>query len=148
MGRPESPQKIADRQARYERMTAGKGRVFKIITKPEGEAVGWVGYRVKMWRDETIIEVGWSVIPEHQGRGIANMGTAQAIKLARSDGKHRFMRAFPSIDNAASNATGRKLGFTFVETCRFEYPPGSLMECNDWLIDFLAGNKRASGYLT
>ena len=44
------------------------------------------------------------VVPESQGRGIAVAGTAQAIELARRDGKHRFMDAFPGVDNAASNA--------------------------------------------
>jgi len=138
LGGPESPQKIVDRQARYERLTADKGRVFKIITEPEAEAVGWVGYWVKTWRDETIYEVGWSVLPSHQGRGIAAMGTALAIARARSDGKHRFMHAFPSVDNGPSNAICRKLGFTLVKARQFEYPPGSFMECNDWRLDLVA----------
>src|SRR2546425_1374805 len=133
LGGPESPQKIAERQARYERMKDGeKGRVLKIIMEPDGEAVGGVGYWDKTWRDEPIYEVGWSVLPAHQGRGIASIGTAQAIARARSDGRHRFVHAFPSVDNAPSNAICRKLGFTCAEVCRFEYPPGSFMRCNDW----------------
>jgi RimJ/RimL family protein N-acetyltransferase len=143
LGGPESPQKIADRQTRYERMTVDKGRVFKIIMEPEGEAVGWVGYWVKTWRGETIYEVGWSVLPGHQGRGIASKGTALAIAEARSDGKYRSMHAFPSVDNAPSNSICRKLGFTLVEGCRFEYPPGHFMECNDWRFDHLAGKQAA-----
>jgi RimJ/RimL family protein N-acetyltransferase len=145
LGGPESSQKIIERQARYERMKDGdKGRVFKVVKEPDGETVGWVGYWDKTWRDETIYEVGWSVLPAHQGRGIASMATAQAIARARSDGKHRFLHAFPSVDNLPSNAICRKLGFTFVEKREFEYPPGRFMQCNDWRLDLLAGGQAAA----
>jgi hypothetical protein len=43
--------------------------------------------------------------------------------------------AFPSIANAPSNAICRKLGFTLIEECEFEYPKGSFMRCNDWRLD-------------
>ena len=49
---------------------------------------------------EEAYEVGWMVVPEFQGRGIAVAATTQAIELA----KHRFMHAFPNVDNAPSNA--------------------------------------------
>jgi hypothetical protein len=66
------------------------------------------------------------------------MATALAIAVARSERKHRFLHAFPSVDNAPSNAICRKLGFTLVEECEFEYPPGSFMRCNDWRLDLFA----------
>ena len=53
----------------------------------------------------------WMVLPEFQGRGIAMAATARAIELAKRDDKHRFMHAFPNIDNAPSNAICQKLGF-------------------------------------
>ena len=40
--------------------------------------------------------------------------------------------AFPSVDNGASNAICRKGGFTLLEECDVEDPPGSVMRCNDW----------------
>jgi RimJ/RimL family protein N-acetyltransferase len=112
--------------------------MFKIIDDATGEAVGSVGYWDKTWRGEEIYEVGWSVVPPFQGRGIASSTTAQAIGFARSEGRHRFMHAFPSVGNGASNAICRKVGFTLLEECEFEYPPGSLMQCNDWRLDLLA----------
>jgi RimJ/RimL family protein N-acetyltransferase len=48
---------------------------------------------------------------------------------------HRFLHAFPSVGNAPSNAICRKLGFTLLEECEFEYPPGTFMQCNDWCLD-------------
>ena len=44
----------------------------------------------------------------------------------------------PSIENPASNAVCRKLGFTFVEKCQVEYPPGRSMIVNDWQLDLFA----------
>lgn len=137
LGGPESPQKIAERQARYERASS-KSRMFKIVDEASGEAVGSVGYWERTWRGEQVYETGWSVLPAFQGRGIARTATAQAIDLARSERKHRFLHAFPSVDNPPSNAICRKLGFTLVEETEFEYPPGNLMQCNDWRLDLFA----------
>ena len=77
-------------------------------------------------------------MPEFQGRGIAVAATAQAIELARGDGRHRFVHAFPSVDNGPSNAICRKLGFQLLEACEFEFPKGHFMTCNDWRLDLRA----------
>lgn len=75
------------------------------------------------------------VLPESQSRGIAVAATAHAIGLAQRDDKHRLMHAFPSVDNAPSNAICRKLGFEPFGACEFEFPQGHLMTCNDWRPD-------------
>jgi RimJ/RimL family protein N-acetyltransferase len=77
-------------------------------------------------------------VPEFQGRGIAVAATAQAIELAKCEGKHRLMHAFPNVDNAPSNAICRKLGFELIEACEFEFPKGLFMTCNDWRLDLRA----------
>jgi RimJ/RimL family protein N-acetyltransferase len=55
--------------------------------------------------------------------------------MARSERKHRFLHAYPSVDNAPSNAICPKLGFTLLGSYEFEYPPGRFMQCNDWRFD-------------
>ncbi len=148
LGGPESEEQLAKRQARYERLTEeGKGRMFKIVHQSTSEAVGAVGYWESTHHGKQIYEIGWSVIPAFQGRDIANVATAQAIVMAKSDGKHRFLHAFPSVDNSPSNALCRKLGFTLVEECEFEYPAGSFMQCNDWRLDLSVGSETASSVL-
>jgi RimJ/RimL family protein N-acetyltransferase len=142
LGGPESPEKIAERQTRYQR--AGSG-MFKIVDEATGDAVGSVGYWERSWHGEQVYEIGWSVVPVFQGRGIAGMATAQAIASARSEGKHRYLHAFPSVDNPPSNAICRKLGFTLVEESEFEYPPGSFMRCNDWRLDLWSA--QSTGWL-
>ena len=137
LGGPESPDKLRERQGRYERLEGGD-RMFKIVDVASGAGVGSVGFWTKEWRDEQVYEVGWMVVPEFQGRGIAVAATAQAIELAKRDDKHRFMHAFPNVDNAPSNAICRKLGFELLEACEFEFPKGHFMTCNDWRLDLRA----------
>jgi RimJ/RimL family protein N-acetyltransferase len=135
LGGPESPEKLVDRQHRYEQLAgSGKGRMLKIVDEA-GAAAGSVGYWEKDWRGDQIWEIGWMVLPAFQGRGIAGQATEQAIALARADGRHRFLHAFPSVDNAPSNAICRKLGFMLLGECDFEFPPGKWMRCNDWQLD-------------
>jgi RimJ/RimL family protein N-acetyltransferase len=141
LGGPESSEKIAERHARYLAPADGEA-VFRIVEQEQ--AVGWVGYWERTWRDEEVYEIGWSVLPAHQGRGIAGRATAQAIEHARAARRRQFVHAFPSVDNAPSNALCRKLGFTLLGESEFEYPPGRFMRCNDWRLD-LTGRRREAG---
>ena len=137
LGGPEARAKIAERHERYVRARAGD-RMFRIVDSDSGEGAGSVGYWDKEWRDEAVYEIGWMVLPEFQGRGIAAEATRLAIGHAARDGKHRYIHAFPNVTNAASNAICRKLGFTFLGEYDFEYPKGNPIRCNDWRLD-LAG---------
>jgi RimJ/RimL family protein N-acetyltransferase len=134
LGGPENPDKLRKRQGRYERLEGGD-RMFKIVDVASGAGVGSVGFWTNEWRYQQVYEVGWMVVSEFQGRGIAMAATAQAIELAKRDDKHRFMHAFPNVDNAPSNAICRKLGFELLEACEFEFPKGHFMTCNDWRLD-------------
>jgi RimJ/RimL family protein N-acetyltransferase len=145
LGGPESDEQLAERHARYLRLAdTSRDRMFKIIHEASGDAIGSVGYWERTWRGEQVYESGWSVLPAFQGRGIASAATAQALSQARSDGLHQFVHAFPSADNPPSNAICRKLGFTLVEECEFEYPKGHFMRCNDWRLDLFVDNERAA----
>ena len=138
LGGPESKEQILRRHQRYLRLhESDTDRMFKVVWIPDGEGVGSVGYWRKIWRDQAMYEMGWLVLPEYQGRGIATQAAAAVIEHARQAPRYRFMHAFPSVENAASNAICRKLGFTLVEECQFEYPAGRSMTVNDWRLDLL-----------
>ncbi len=132
LGGPESDERVADRRRRYAEPGSG---MFKIVDVATGQGIGSVGYWERMWGDEQVLEAGWAVLPAFQGRGIAAAATAQVIEVARAQGGRRFLHAFPSVDHGASNAVCRKLGFTLLGDCELEYPPGSMMHCNDWRLD-------------
>ncbi len=136
LGGPERPEKIAERQLGYER--AGS-RQFKIIEGSTGDAVGWVGYWELTWEEEEVFETGWLVLPAFQRRGLGSCATARIVAEAAAEGKRRFLHAFPSLDNVASNAICRALGFSLRGECDFEYPEGNPMRCNDWRIDLYLG---------
>jgi RimJ/RimL family protein N-acetyltransferase len=134
LGGPESAEKIAERQARYEQPGSGQ---FKIVDRASGQAAGWVGFWDGEWRGTEIYEIGWAVTPPFQRRGIAVSAAREVLGVARADARHRFVHAFPAVANAASNAICRKLGFALRGPCEVEYPSGSTMRCNDWRLDLL-----------
>ncbi|WP_339200679.1 GNAT family N-acetyltransferase [Peribacillus sp. FSL P2-0133] len=134
LGGPENNEQILKRHQRYLQI-GEKGCMFSINTFPETEAAGSVGYWQKVWNDENVYEIGWSVLPSFQGKGIASHAVKAMIEKIKAERKYKYIHAFPSINNSASNAICRKLKFNFISECEFEYPPGSFMRCNDWCLE-------------
>ena len=141
LGVPESKEQLLRRHSRYlEAAASPTTRVFKIVYSSDLIPVGQVCYWERSWRDQLVWESGWGVLPAYQGQGVASQALTLLLERAGSERKHRFLHAFPSIENGASNALCRKLGFVKIEECDFEYPPGHRMRCNDWQIDLFNGN--------
>jgi RimJ/RimL family protein N-acetyltransferase len=138
VGGPESPEKLAERQSRYEKADS---RQFKVVVEAGGEGVGWVGYWETTWHDQPVWEIGWAVLPSLQGRGVASSATAQLIDRARAEQQHRFVHAFPMVENSASNAICRKLGFSLLGEIDFPARQGGFVRCNDWRFDLFAGGR-------
>jgi len=137
LGGPETPEKIGKRHQRYLQLPE-TDHMFVICWGLQSEAAGSIGYWEKSWRDQLVNEMGWSVLPAYQGRGLATKAGEVVLERARLEHRHQFMHAFPSIDNPASNAICRKLGFSLIEECQFEYPPGNFMRVNDWRFNLFA----------
>lgn len=137
LGGPETEDQVASRHERYLRIAEkGTGRMFAVLALPERELAGSVGYWERTWQGEQVCEMGWGILPAYQGRGLATAAVEQAIEIVRSEGARDAVHAYPGVDNPASNAVCRKLGFTLAGEIEFEYPPGSLMRCNDWRLEF------------
>jgi RimJ/RimL family protein N-acetyltransferase len=133
LGGPETEEQILRRHQRYVHLPEdGIDHMFAVLWGREQEAVGNVGYWKKTWRDQLVYEMGWLILPAYQGRGIATKAAQATIDHARQNPRYQFVHAFPSVSNAASNAICHKLGFTLLEECQFEYPPGHTMTVNDW----------------
>lgn len=131
IGGPEARERIESRHRRYCSMGGtGRGEMFVIVAG--AEAVGSVGYWARGWRDGLVWETGWSVLPEHQGRGFATSAAVGVIEKARMERKYSAICAFPSVHNAPSNAVCRKAGLTLAGEVEFEYPPGRFARCNEW----------------
>ncbi len=133
LGGPETPEQLRARHQRY--LADTSSGLFAVLA---GEsAVGWVGYWERTWMGDEVWECGWSVLPDQQGRGFATAGTGLLIERARKDARRRFLHAFPSVANPASNAICRKHGFTLLGEVDVEYPVSHTMRCNDWRLDRL-----------
>ncbi|MGH3715046.1 MAG: GNAT family N-acetyltransferase [Micromonosporaceae bacterium] len=141
LGGPETDEKLRDRHQRCLAMNhTDGGQMYRIVlATPDAPKVGGIGYWEKEWRNQTVYETGWNVLPAYQGRGIAVAATRALIEEVRRDGRHRYLHAFPNVSNAPSNAICRKAGFELLGECDFEYPVGNPIRCNDWRIDLRAG---------
>jgi RimJ/RimL family protein N-acetyltransferase len=130
LGGPETDEQVLKRHARYLAIETGAGGMFTVVL--DGVTAGSIGYWERERQDETVYETGWNVLPEFQGKGVATAAAKAIVDRASAAGRHRWLHAYPSVDNPASNAICRKAGFTFAGEHDFEYPKGSFMRCNDW----------------
>ena len=105
---------------------------FAAVLEPDGAAAGSVNFWEREWQGKPVYEMGWGIVPEFQGRGLATEAVKAAIEVARATGRRDFIHAFPSAGNGPSNAVCRKAGFQLIGPVPFEYPKGHWMECNDW----------------
>lgn len=111
------------------------GKTWYRVIVTEGESVAGT---VCVWdhdKDGTnITEIGWMVLPEFQGRGLATDAVLTVLADARTDRRWREIHAFPGVTNAASNAICRRTGFRNLGELDFEYA-GRTLRCNDWVIE-------------
>lgn len=136
LGGIETPAQIQDRHQRYLKTgTPDRSQMFVIVVGPDHAAAGAAGYWERRWKHRRVWETAYSVLPEHQGRGIATRATLLVAENARREALHRYMHAFPTVDNLASNAVCRKAGFVLQGDVDFEYPKGHQIHCNDWRLD-------------
>ncbi|GGP56525.1 GNAT family N-acetyltransferase [Saccharothrix coeruleofusca] len=126
LGGPETAEQVLARHRRYLALTGG--RMYRVSVG--GEQAGCVGYWPRSRHDAEVHEVGWSVLPAFQGRGVASAAAEAVVRRAGG----RPVHAFPRVDHPASNAVCRKAGFTLLGECDFEYPPGNPIRCNDWVV--------------
>lgn len=138
LGGPETPENILERHKRYLQGNAwGLGPMFVILAGPEKQPAGMIGY----WEHDSegmhVWETGWSVLKEFQCQGVATAAARLVAERARADGTRRFLHAFSGTENVASNAVCRKAGFELRGEVLLEYPQGSWMRCNDWVLDLL-----------
>lgn len=137
LGGADTPDAIRARHERYLAADAASGALFAIVVSPGQIPVGWAGYWTASWRDRDVWECGWHVLSAHQGRGIATTGTSLMLMHMRDRGERRYAHAFPRVDNAASNALCRRVGFECMGEVDVEYPVGHVMHSNDWRLDLL-----------
>jgi Acetyltransferases, including N-acetylases of ribosomal proteins len=85
---------------------------------PDESAPEQVAGAVCIWSHEehgdVLSEVGWMVLPEFQGRGLAKQAVRMLLEQAREAGRWGKVHAFPGTSNGPSNGICRSLGFTLL----------------------------------
>jgi len=135
LGGPESENALAARHARYLAADPETNGLFTVLLGEPAVPVGWVGFWETEWEGAFVWECGWHVLPEFQGQGVATGAMRLAVDDASSRRRHRFMDAFPSADNVASNAVCRRLGFRPLGEVEVEYPKGCMMRAQHWRLE-------------
>ena len=131
--RPEADVRAAHKR-RLDLMAKGQARMYKIVADDSGDVLGTIGIWKIDGNDPHSHEMGWLVLPEHQGKGIATEAGRLIIAQARSDPEVRSVHAYPAVANAASNAIARKIGMHNQGAFDNQSFAG-VLRCNDWRID-------------
>lgn len=99
--------------------------VFAIQLKANGTVIGRIYInRKKQWGN--IVEIGFSVVDEHQNCGYATEAGKAIVKWTFEEAGQDELSAFVKPENIASRRVIEKLGFIYIDT-RTEHYDGS--EC-------------------
>lgn len=126
----------ASHKRRLALMEKGEAQMYKVVTDDSAEVLGTIGIWRIDWKGPQTYEMGWFVLPEHQGKGVATQAARLIIAQARSNSDVRYIHAYPAVSNAASNAIARKIGMESQGEFDNEGFAG-VLRCNDWRIDLL-----------
>lgn len=108
LGGPQSRDRVAG-QLKHDLDTVRADSTWiKMIVPDDSEQVAGT---VTLYAHEGISEIGWMILPEFQGRGLASEAVRAVLDLARADGRWGLIHAFLSTTNAASNAICCLVGF-------------------------------------
>lgn len=117
---------------------AASGRAWVCMILPDDADQTTVAGSVVLWshadRCAPMSEMGWMVLPEFQGRGLAKAAVRLLLERARDEDRWGIVHAFPGITNDASNGICRSLGFVLVGEDEVEFA-GRRLRANHWSID-------------
>jgi len=134
LGGPESTVKLRRLHNDYLALRPPLGRMFVILANGTDEPAGSVGYWLSDRSGETAWELGCSVLPEFQGRGIGTRALLLAPVVAWRDAS-RPIHAYPSVDNDASNAMCAHAGFRLAGEVDVDDRADRPMRVYDWVLD-------------
>jgi len=131
--RPEADVR-ASHKRRLALMEKGEASMYKIVADDSDQVLGTIGMWRIDWKGAQTYEMGWFVLPEYQGQGVATQAAKLLIAQARSDPDVRYIHAYPAVSNVASNAIARKIGMEHQGEFDNEGFAG-VLRCNDWRIE-------------
>ena len=129
LGGPETEDALAERHAEY--LAGGEAvRMFRIVVA--GATAGCAGWWEQDHDGAPAYEVGCVVEPEWQGRGVATAAVTEVVRRAVAVGGGRPIVGYGHVENEASRALCRRVGFTLEGTGVF--PGDTPATVNIWVI--------------
>src|SRR3982751_3072577 len=96
LGGPQQPERVAEQLRRdVETVREDSAWIKTILSDDSAQVAG----TVTLYSHEGISEIGWMVLPELQGRGLAGEAVRAVLDLAWADGRWGLIHAFPSRTN-------------------------------------------------
>ena len=139
LGGPEGQDRVRRRHEKYLREQAeGVTWPFTIWAASASEPVGSVVYWQMAHDGHEAYEIGWGILPAHQGHGYGARGVRLAVAHAAHHGDRDTVYAFPRVDHDASNGIARSAGFRLDGEIEGEYPVGVKIRVNSWSVDLRA----------
>jgi RimJ/RimL family protein N-acetyltransferase len=137
LGGPLPREGIEAKVARDVRQVAAGTAWIKIIV-PDAAVPEVVAGSVSVWSHEQdggpLSEIGWMVLPEFQGRGLAKAAVRALLERARDEDRWGAVHAFPGVTNTASNGVCRSLGFILLEEREVTFADRTI-RAHHWVID-------------
>jgi RimJ/RimL family protein N-acetyltransferase len=140
LGGPQAAGEMPGKVARDVAQAQAGSAQIKMIMVPgdspdEKETVaGTVALWTSQEHGDPVSEIGWMVLPEFQGRGLAKQAVAALLRLAGEQGGWGPVHAYPGVGNEPSNRVCRALGFTWAEELDLPFA-GQVLRVNDWVTD-------------
>jgi RimJ/RimL family protein N-acetyltransferase len=134
-GGDETDEVLAERHAEYlDLWESGEVRMFRIDV--DGEASGYAGWWEEDHEGVPVYEVGCVVEPRWHGHGVASAALSEVVRLAAATGDRHLIVGYAHVDNEASNALCRRVGFSLVGQGLYPLEDGEApLSVNVWMID-------------
>jgi RimJ/RimL family protein N-acetyltransferase len=136
LGGPRPIEEMADK-VRRDVADVRSGRAWICMIVPDGEPNAVAG-TVTLWSHEgqgaPLSEIGWMVLPEYQGLGLAKAAVRSLLARARDERRWGVVHAYPAVANGPSNAICRSLAFEEVGEEDLDYAQ-QVLRVNHWSID-------------
>lgn len=135
LGGPRPAEEIPGKVAQdVETVRSGEGWVLMVVPEGSDDVAGSVVLWTNADHGDPHSEIGWMMLPEHQGQGMAKAAVQEVLDRAAADGRWGPVHAYPGVTNGPSNGICRSLGFTLLgqETTDFA---GIEFTANHWVVD-------------
>jgi RimJ/RimL family protein N-acetyltransferase len=136
LGGPLPREKVEARLRKDIELAAADSAWIKVIV-PDGDEDGGAAGTIVLWQDEedgaTVTEIGWMVLPEYQGQGLAKAAVRELLDAAAEDGRWGEVHANPGVTNGPSNGICRALGFRLLGERDLDFAD-RILRTNHWVV--------------